>query len=365
MPYQDRLSKLQSSLSKHEIDALIIDELTDIFYLTGLAVSLGRILVTKKEAFFLVDGRYIETCKQKSPIPTVLAADHALVNLLDKTSPQISRLGFDDNSTTYASYQRISKNLDKKCKNKVDLIPTSSPLKSIRLIKDSQELIHLQKAADLGSQGFDYARSLLQLGIQEIDIANEVEIFWKKNGAEKPAFEINISFGENSAMPHHRAGTDKLQKNQIVLMDMGVTLKRYNSDMTRTLFYGEGSDKLKEIYEIVKTAQATALNCCKPGTTLGNLDQVSRQVIEDAGFGSYYTHSLGHGIGLEVHESPIIRNLGQHAEEILQPGMAVTIEPGIYLPGEGGVRIEDTILITETGHLNLSQRTKDLTQIKI
>jgi Xaa-Pro aminopeptidase len=349
MPYKNRLSKLQNQLKIDSIPALIIDNPIDLFYLTGIELSLGRLVLTADDAELLIDGRYFEACNKTSPVRCLLS------NNQDFSHLALKRVAFDSKFTSYHTYKSVAKKL-----NGTTLIPLEAPLQKIRSIKDSLEETALSEAADLGSRGYQYVISLLKEGISEIEVATELEIFWKREGASKPAFDINVSFGANSSMPHHRAGTTRLKRGDPVLMDIGVTLNYYNSDMTRVLFFGEPSSEMKEVYLTVKDAQQAALALCKPGAVVGDLDRAARDLITERGYGKNFTHSLGHGIGLEVHEYPILRSSAPFKDAVLQPGMAITIEPGVYLSDIGGVRIEDTIFITESGHRNLTNLPKEL-----
>ena len=199
-----------------------------------------------------------------------------------------------------------------------------------------------------------YVLSLLKEEISEAELALELEFFWKKRGAKKLAFDPIIAFGANSSMPHYRAGLAKLQSHTSILIDIGVVLSHYHSDMTRVVHFGTPTSVIEKIYSIVEEAKARALALCCPGTLVGELDRAARDWIASQGYGERFTHSLGHGVGLDIHEPPTIRDSGLYRTLPLQPGMVITIEPGIYLPGIGGVRLEDTVLITENGHENLT-----------
>lgn len=362
MIHHKRLQQLQASLAKNTCDLLVVEDPTDLFYLTGIELSTGKLLATASDCILIVDKRYAELCQKCSPIPVWEAESHSLKACLN--TPAFSgatSLGFDSSKTTYNNYLQLQKMAESKS---VRLIPLDSPLRDLRMIKDASELQLLQDAANLGSLGFDFVLSSLKEGISEIEIANELEIFWKKHGSKGLAFDPIIAFGPNSSMPHYRAGSSRLKKGDIVLIDIGVNLLHYHSDMTRTVFYGTPQPQLAEIYEIVRKAQAAALSLCKPGTTLAELDAAARDLITSHGYGPQFTHSLGHGIGLEIHEYPVIKNAPPYASLLLQEGMVVTIEPGIYLPQIGGVRIEDTIAISRDGHINLTQREKNIKKLE-
>jgi len=205
---------------------------------------------------------------------------------------------------------------------------------------------------------------MLKEGISENELAIELEIFWKRRGSKAIAFDPIIAFGSNSSMPHYRVGQRKLNTGEAVLIDIGVNLNHYHSDMTRVVFFGDPDPKIASIYEIVLKAQELALENCRPGTPIAELDASARTYIEQKGYGENFTHSLGHGVGLEIHELPLIRSQSPGADTQLEEGMVVTIEPGIYLPGIGGVRIEDTVAITRDGYENLTNRSKELSIIR-
>lgn len=346
MNYLKRLSNVQKVLTSFPADALIIDHPVDLLYLTGLELSAGKLLITQDTSHLIVDGRYFEVCKKNSPCPVYPLEELPVKKWLSNHS-SIKTLAFDSSKTFYQDYLQL--------KNIISVIPVDAPIDRLRLIKDDEEITLLREAANLGCKGFEWIRSKLQVGISESELALELEIFWKKRGAQKLAFDPIIAFGPNSSMPHYRAGETKLENNMPVLIDIGVTKKYYHSDMTRVLFFGQPNPKITEIYDIVEEAKKRALILCKPGIRVGDLDVAAREYITSKGYGDKFTHSLGHGIGLDVHEMPRIRTQGLYSDMILQPGMVITIEPGIYLPGIGGVRLEDTVVINEQGHENLTQ----------
>lgn len=336
-----RIEKLQKHFHDWGIDILIIDNPVDLYYLTGQELSTGRLFIQEKEAELYVDGRYFEACKKEAPLP---------VKLYEKETAYPTfggkKIGFDSQYTTFEAYEKLSVLKGKR-------IPLSNPTKRLRQIKESEEIALLRKAADLGSRGFDFILSLLQEGITEEDLSVELELFWRKSGGEKVAFNPLIAFGKNSAYPHYHSRKNPLKRGDIVLIDIGVVVDHYHSDMTRVISFGEPDKTLAEIYQIVRESQLAALELCKPGTPIEEIDKAARNYIEEKGYGPYFLHSLGHGVGLEIHEAPWIRKSG---EGILEEGMVITIEPGIYLAGTGGVRLEDTIAITREGYENLTQR---------
>lgn len=358
MNYHNRLNTLQQTIQANGCDALLITDATNLFYMTGLDLSAGKLLIHSKGADLLVDGRYIESCKKLSPFPVRLSDPASFEQLLN--SPEFSHirtLGFDSETTTVKNYESLKKMVidSSKKERKLELIAIEAPLKLQRSIKDENEIQALREAATLGSKGYHFVCSLLKEGITELECAVELEIFWKKHGSKGVAFDPIIAFGPNSSMPHYRAGKTKLTQDDTVLIDIGVDLNHYRSDMTRVIFFGKPEPKMLEIHSIAQQAQEAALHLCKPGITLGQLDQAARRIIDTYGYGDKFTHSLGHGIGLDTHEYPTVKNAPPFDSIPLAKGMVITIEPGIYLPGIGGVRIEDTIVITENGFENLTR----------
>lgn len=363
MEIKKRIRNLQHYLIDNQCDAILIEEPINLLYLTGLELSAGQLLVSTSAARLIVDGRYYEICKKQCPLPTILQKPESLPTLLlSKTFFDVEKLAFDSNASSYqraldlrAQLRSISQQTPKR--STIKLTPLASPIKQLRATKDDEEIEILRKAAKLGSKGYDFLCNLLKPGITELEAAAELEIFWKRNGSQGLAFESIIAFGPNSSMPHYRPKNVKLKKNDPILIDIGVKCGHYHSDMTRTVFMKTPSPIMEEIYHLVQQAQAAALKLCKPGTAISDLDHAARKVITEAGYGKHFSHSLGHGVGLEIHELPVIR---ASSTGTLTPGMVITIEPGIYLPDIGGVRIEDTVVITDQGHENLTARSKKL-----
>lgn len=340
--YLNRLSKLQSFFKTWKADGCLIENPLDLFYLTGLELSLGQLIVLPTIAKLFVDGRYIEFAKKNSPFPVELLSNEAVNSFLRP----VQTLVFDSILTTVHRYDQLKKLYGK------NLSGIPQPLRQLRLIKDPAEIKAMKKSAAVVWKGFEHIRRSLKVGISEKELALSFEIFCRKNGAEKLSFNPIIAFGKNSAYPHYRAGDVKLKKDQLVLIDIGVVVDHYHSDMTRTLFFGKPDPRLVLLETVVKKAHAEALRLCKSGTKIGDLDRAARQVIQKAGLQDLILHSLGHGIGLETHEFPRIKFQGEDQNILLCEGMVVTIEPGLYLPGVGGVRYEDTIVITPKGYTN-------------
>jgi Xaa-Pro aminopeptidase len=354
MAHSQRIQKAQNQLLDKK-NALLVEETTNLYYLTGQHLSTGTLLIYQAGADLLVDNRYFESCQKNAPCQVILSDQTSLSDLLKSPKfDSIQSIEFDSENTSFHRYEELKKCLPPS----MQLVPINNPIKIQRMIKDQSEMDLLREAAALGSQGFDFVCSLLSEGLKESDIALELEIFWKRRGSHCLAFDPIIAFGSNSSMPHYRAGETVLKKGMSVLIDIGVNYQHYHSDMTRVVYFGEPDPQIRIIYSIVETAQKNALDVCLPGTNIKELDEAARDYIKAQGFGEFFTHSLGHGIGLEIHEAPIIRNKKPYQDVKLEVGMVITVEPGIYLPGIGGIRLEDTVLITENGHENLTKRPK-------
>lgn len=358
MTFKNRLKKLQSFLKEKEADGAAICGKNDLFYLTGLHFSEGTLLVSQKDACLFVDPRYSQIAKERSPISSSPLSDVALRSWMEEKA--LRKILFDSQQFSFARYERLKDLVESDPPGLIQLLPIPNLLLEIRAVKDEEEISRLRDAADLGSRGFDHIVTLLREGITEEELARELEVFWLHNGGKGLAFDPIIAFGACTAMPHYRSGAQRLQNGMPVLMDIGVNFQEYCSDMTRVVFFGDVDPEIKTIYQVVLEAQEAALELCKPGTPVSDLDQAARKVIDGAGYGDCFTHSLGHGIGLDVHELPFMKKSSDHSGPILKAGMAITIEPGIYLPDKGGVRIEDTVVITKAGYEDLTKRPKDI-----
>lgn len=348
MNFQGRTQKLQASLATTH-SALLVEEPINIYYLTGCDISTGTLYVSPERITLLVDGRYFGSCTEKCPFEVMLIEESTLPLLTKKDN--ITSLGIDANTTTVARLEKLKSAL-----TNIAITPLDAPVSALRIIKDEEEKNLLRAAAKLGSAGYDHAVSLLKPGITEREVASALEIFWLQQGGNGLAFSPIIAFGPNSALPHHRAGDTILKENDTVLIDIGVVKDKYHSDMTRVKEIGKAPHEWHHIYAIVREAQEQALSACKAGISAGELDQKARAHITENGFAAYFTHSLGHGVGLEIHENPFLRNKKPQADVVLEAGMVITIEPGIYIPEMGGVRLENTVIVTENGFEDITLR---------
>lgn len=345
--YLKRFERLQQLLLQKGCDLFLIEDKINLYYFTGLELSLGMLIATPNEGTLIVDGRYYEQALKLSPFPVKLKEKTSLSELLKGEAT----LGFDGALISHQRFKELEEILPQ-----TKWISLPNALRVLRMIKDSQEIEALQKAAKLGNQGFDFVQSLFREGITEIELARELEIFWKREGSKGVAFDPIIAFGPNSSMPHYRGGATPLTRGTHILVDIGVNLEHYHSDKTRVFFFGEPNPKIAAIYTVVQEAQKAALDICQPGTVIGELDKAARAIIAAEGYALQFTHSLGHGVGLEIHEEPFLKGNSPASELPLREGMVITIEPGIYLPGVGGVRYEDTVVVTGQGYRILGEK---------
>jgi Xaa-Pro aminopeptidase len=332
-------------MQEYGCEALLIQNPLDLLYLTDLVLSAGKLCIYGKSAMLFVDGRYVQAAKEHATVPVCLDEKGAAPAFFHSHGTR--SLWFDGQHTTYDAFLKCQESFQD-----IDLISKPSFFKTLRLIKDESEIQKMKKSAHLLWKGFEYIRSQLITGIAEKELARRFEIFCLQNGGEGLAFEPIIAFGPHSAMPHYRSGNTALRSGDIVLIDIGVVVDRYHSDMTRVLFFEKADPELEKLHRINKAAHDAALQLCRPGVAVGALDRAARDVMAQHGVESLFVHSLGHGIGLETHEPPRIKWDGEDKDLLLASGMVITIEPGLYRSGKGGVRFEDTILITESGYEN-------------
>lgn len=344
-----RLSNAQALCDEHKLDALLISDPTDLFYLTGFHLSVGRLLFTNSASTLYVDGRYYEAC-QHHPHIEVRSSKNFSKGSAFIEGLKGKRIGFDGNHLTFNELEELSTLFSG------EWVALASPILSIRAVKEPEEIEKLEKAAHLGSRGYDFLLTHLEEGVTEKELVRRLTIFWIEEGGEGFAFEPIIAFGTASASPHYTPSDAPLAVGDPVLIDIGVVVEDYHSDMTRVVFFGACDEEMERIYRVVREAQELAIEAIRPGLPLAVLDQIARDSIQEAGYGKYFPHSLGHGVGLQTHEYPFLRREGTLIE-----GMVLTIEPGVYLPGKGGVRLEDTVLVTKEGSKNLTKRSTELT----
>lgn len=352
MPF--RVDKLRAEMSAHDLDSYLVTDLISVCYLSGFTGSTASVLITKTDAIIITDFRYAEQVAGECPgMVLELVQSHwaaAAQRAIEKYDLQ--RIGFEAHNLNYHDWSELNALLFPR-----HLVPAEDLVGRLRYVKDDTEIDLLREAVHIADLAYDHIISFLKPGIMERDVALELEHFMRKNGAEKEAFESIVASGPRSALPHGRSSDRKIGEHDLVVMDYGAVYKGYHSDITRTVMLGKPDDRQEEVYGIVLEAQLKAIATVRPGLRGGDVDAVARDFIANSGYGEHFGHGLGHGIGLEVHDG---RLLARRSEIVLEAGMVVTVEPGIYLPGWGGVRIEDDVLVTDTGAEILTKSPKIL-----
>lgn len=349
----NKLERLRASMEKVNVDGLLITSTYNRRFMTNFTGSAGVVLISQKEAKFITDFRYIEQAGKQAVDFEIVQHTGTIIEEVGKQAKgmNISKLGFEQDHMTFATYKAYEKAIDGQ------LMPLSGVIENLRLIKTSSEIKILKEAAAIADAAFTHILDFIRPGVTELDVSNELEFFMRKQGATSSSFDIIVASGVRSALPHGVATDKIIEKGDFITLDYGAYYNGYVSDITRTLAVGKPSEELINIYDIVLEAQLRGMAGIKPGMTGKEADALTRNLIEEKGFGQYFGHSTGHGIGLEVHEGPA---LSLRSDIILEPGMAVTVEPGIYLPGIGGVRIEDDTIVTLDGNEALTHSSKEL-----
>jgi Xaa-Pro aminopeptidase/Xaa-Pro dipeptidase len=359
-----RLDRLRSAFDDHEIDALVVTTLANVRYLTGFAGSAGVLTVTRENALLTTDGRYrtqsaeqVEkagaTAQVDITIGPVAEQRKAAQTLLTDAAKGSARIGLEADHVSWSAQRTWADLLGED-----RLIATSNAVEALREIKDAAEIARMERAAAIADAALFDTLPLMSQGVTEEHFALELDTAMRRRGAESTAFETIVAAGENSAKPHHHPGGRRIVPGDPVVVDFGATFEGYRSDMTRTFCVNEDpGGELARIFHVVQTSQAAGALAVKPGTSVKEVDDVCRRIIADAGWADRFEHGTGHGVGLDIHEAPTVSQLGT---AILAPGFVVTVEPGVYVPGHGGVRVEDTLVVTEDGARALTRFTKDI-----
>ncbi|WP_422787346.1 M24 family metallopeptidase [Salibacterium aidingense] len=349
----EKLRTLREQLEEKQADAVFINSPANRQYISGFTGTAGAVLVTRKEAFFITDFRYVEQAKAQCEGFEVVKHSSSVFKkageLLEQQQAQTA--AFEKEHVTYGDYEELQQHIE------AELLPIQGMVESLRQYKDDNELEVIQRAVDIADRTFEHITTFIKPGVKEKEVSDELEFFMRRQGAVSSSFDIIVASGERSALPHGVASNKEIRNGELVTLDFGAYFQGYCSDITRTVAVGEPSNELKELYQTVYEAQLKAVEKIKPGMTGIEADAVARDHINKQGFGEYFGHGLGHGLGMEVHEGP---RLSPKSSSLLEPGMVVTVEPGIYVPELGGTRIEDDIVITENGNKLLSHSPKEL-----
>ena len=352
----ERLSRLRDFLRAKKLDAVIVTNPKNRRYLSGFTGSSGYLLITCTKAKLITDFRYLAQAGDQAKLFEIIR--HG-ANPLDTVAKEVCgaavrRIGFESDHLTFSAYDSLRKLL-----KDIELQPVQ--LNDLRMIKDAGEIALIKTAVEIADAAFSHVLSWLRPGLTEIAVAAELEFAMRRQGAEKPAFDTIVASGVRGALPHGIASDKVIAAGDLVTMDFGAVYQGYHSDITRTVCIGRASARQREIYHIVLSAQLAGVKAVQAGRTGKEVDAVSRQVITEAGYGEYFGHGLGHGVGLAIHEAPAL-SPGK-TEIVLAERMLVTVEPGIYLPDWGGVRIEDTVVVNHAGCDILTASSKEFVEI--
>jgi len=350
-----RRARLGERLQELEIEALLVTRTPNVRYLTGFTGSNGQVVLMPTSAVFFTDGRYTEQARHEVPDVDRVTYMSEFPEALAERLSGVTTLGFEAHDISVAAHGTHTAALEG-----VTLVPTERVVERARWVKDEEEIGLLRAAQEATDQAFEEILDRAAIGMSERGLARAVEDAMRRAGADGLAFEPIVAFGENAAEPHHEPGHRLLREGDVIKLDFGALVGGYHADMTRTIAFGAPSPELRKIHDVVRQAQEAGIDAVRPGVTGGEVDAAARSVIQDAGYGERFTHGLGHGVGLEIHEGP---NLRREGSDVLPVGAVVTVEPAIYVPGLGGVRIEDSVEITEDGCRVLGAATRELIEL--
>jgi Xaa-Pro aminopeptidase len=351
---QKRLARARDMLQQKGLDAILVQSPVNRRYLSGFTGTAGTLLITGSKSILLTDFRYACQAERQCRGFMVTECREGLWDSLNSLvrEYQVTKLGFEDDYFTYRQYMQMKEKM-----KGTEPVPLGEELNLLRAVKDREEMEIMRTAAIISEKALDHVLPMIRPGVTEREISKELEVFMIRAGCTGPAFDFIVASGWRSAMPHGVAADKRIEHGDFVTIDFGGKYEGYCSDMTRTFVVGRCSTRQREVYETVLAAQHASLEQIRARLRGCDADSTARSVIEKAGYGEYFGHGLGHGVGLEVHEAPV---LGPRSEAVLEPGMAVTVEPGIYIEGFGGVRIEDLVIVTDDGVENLNSFPKEL-----
>ena len=349
-----RLENFRSRLAEKGIQAALLTKRESYIYMSGFTGTSAYLLITQDQAVLVTDFRYTEQATAQAPLYRVVQYSGSLMAALNDLLKEmkVSVLGFEESDVSYERYLEFKEKLAIG-----EFVPLGGIVEKLRLVKDTDEIEIMQRAVDIADEAYAHILEYIRPGVAEIEIAAEMEYFMKRQGASGASFDIIVASGKRSSMPHGVASEKKIELGDAVTLDYGALYHNYCSDITRTVFVGEPDPELKRIYGIVLEAQMKSLDGAHRGLTGREVDDIARSLIAGYGFGRNFGHGLGHGVGLEIHEEPRFSPSGNTA---MENGMVITVEPGIYVPGQGGVRIEDIIVINDEKPHILTHATKEL-----
>lgn len=355
---KDRINHLRDYLRENKIPAVLISKDENVHYFSGFYGDSAMLLITEDKAYLVTDCRYIEQAQQQAPLYEVIEQKEGLIKVSADLAKKINVrfISFEGSSLTFNDYSKLEKELH-------PIKPgISVSLDQLRVIKEKEEIARIEKACDIGDNAFEDIIAYIRPGMTEIEVAARLENTMRCLGSEKASFTTIVASGKRGSLPHGIATEKLIFEGEFVTMDYGAVYRGYHSDVTRTVCIGTANEKQREIYAAVLSAQELGVSLVKPGASGIGVDKQARLLLEEAGFAEYFGHGLGHSVGLEIHEEP--RLSPKSNCKSLEAGTVITVEPGVYIPDWGGVRIEDTVLVTETGSRRLTKSRKKLLEIK-
>jgi len=349
-----RLDRLRGEMASRNLDAFLVTDLLNVRYLSGFTGSYAFALITRDDAVLLTDFRYAEQSAEECPgLYLELVESHWVPGAQRAVERAgVKSVGFESHSLSYHHWSELSAAIPD-----IRLVPEEDLVGRLRLVKDEAETALIREAVRIADLAYAHIAKFIKPGLTERDVAAELDFFMRRNGADKEGFDTIVASGPRSALPHGKSSDRMISKGELIVLDFGAAFQGYHSDITRTFVLGPPDDRQDEIYGIVLEAQSKAISALRPGLLGGDVDSVAREYIAERGFGEHFGHGLGHGLGLDVHDG---RVLARASEIMLEAGMVVTVEPGIYIPGWGGIRIEDDVLVTDSGAEVLTQSPRRL-----
>ncbi len=353
---KDRILRLREELEKKGLDGIIVTQPENRRYMSGFTGSAGYLIITKNEALIITDFRYTEQAGIQSPEYNIVRLTGGLDTWFDAAVRPlgVNKMAFDESHVSYAQYRELTKAASA---IPVELVPDAGTIEGLRTVKDADELVALERAVAITDEAVVAIVEEMRPGVTEREIAWRLEKYMREHGAEGLAFDTIVASGPNGARPHHRPSNRPIQEGEPIVIDMGAKVDGYCADMTRTVCIGKPDDTFKRIYDIVLSAQLAAEATIREGMTGGEADGIARDIIDKSGYGETFGHSLGHGIGLYVHEYP---RLSKPSQDVLKNNMVFSVEPGIYVTGWGGVRIEDLVVLENSVPRVITKAPKDL-----
>jgi Xaa-Pro aminopeptidase len=337
-----RIDKIRELLNEQDIDAMVVSNIKNVRYISNFTGDEGMAVITDKSAYLIVDGRFTEQAKSQSKINVVDYGGNFVKTIGEILKNDSSKkCAFEGNTMTYSEAEHMMNTI-----NFVSWVAQKDVFERVRMIKDIGEIKIIKKSLQIALDTFEYVKPQIVAGVREIDIANEIEYTMKKMGASGPSFDTIVASGKRSALPHGVASNKVIENGDAVVVDMGAVYDGYCSDITRTVFVGGMSKEQERIYDLVAKAQKFAIDAIEEGVSCKEVNEVAVNEFRKNAMDKYFVHSLGHGVGLDVHERPFVAG---KSSDVFKPGMVVTVEPGLYLPDKFGVRIEDMIMLSPEG----------------